>query len=210
MSDDSAKTRETLILRLRDPEDDSSWREFVEIYTPLLYGYCINRGLTAADAADIVQDVMRSVSLAMRGFEYDPAKGKFRGWLFTATRNAISKYFKKQARRPVTASDTRMLHWIEQTPDEAEIDEWETDYQRKLLGWAMEKVKPQFAERIWRAFELTAIDGQEPDAVAEVMGMTKNAVAIAKCRVMQRLREKASSVDADRWEGEIIASLQKV
>ena len=210
MSEDSAKTRETLILRLRDPEDDSSWREFVEIYTPLLYGYCTNRGLKAADSADIVQDVMRSVSLAMHGFEYDPEKGKFKGWLFTATRNAISKHFKKQARRPVTASDTRMLLWIEQTPDDEEIDAWETDYQRKLLAWAMEKVKPQFAERIWRAFELTVVEGQDPGAVAEVIGMTRNAVAIAKCRVMQRLREKAASVDADRWEGEIIARLQKV
>ncbi len=210
MSEASAKTSETLILRLRDPGDDSSWREFVEIYTPLLYGYCINRGLGAADSADIVQEVMRSVSLAMRSFKYDPAKGKFKGWLFTATRNSISKHFRNQSRRPVTASDTKMLHRIEQTPNADEIDEWETDYQRKLLAWAMEKVKPQFAERIWRAFELTAIEGRDPGAVAETIGMTKNAVAIAKCRVMQRLREKAGSVDADHWEGEIIAGLQKV
>jgi len=210
MSEDSTSTRETLLLRLRDPEDDSSWREFVEIYTPLLYGYCTNRGLSSADSADIVQDVMRSVSLAMRGFEYDPAKGKFKGWLFTATRNSISKHFKRQARRPVTASDSRMAEWIEQTPNDEEIDEWETDYQRKLLAWAMEKLKPNFAERIWRAFEMTAVEGLEPGVVAEEIGMTKNAVAIAKCRVMQSLREKAGSVDADRWEGEIIARLQKV
>ena len=83
-------------------------------------------------------------------------------------------------------------------------------YLRKLLAWAMEKVKPEFAERIWAAFEQTAVLDRDPKEVAQNIGMSKNAVAIAKCRVIKRLREKAQSVDADRWEGEIIERLQKV
>lgn len=210
MPEDSLPTRETLILRLRDPDDDSSWREFVEIYTPLLFGYCRKRSVSNADAADIVQDVMRSVALAMKGFEYDPEKGKFKGWLFTAVRHAISRHFKKQARRPLTAADTRVAQLIEAAPDEREVDEWERDYQRKLLAWAMEKVKPEFADRIWRAFEQTAVYSRSPEEVGAEIGMTRNAVAIAKCRVIKRLREKARSVDSDRWEGEVVGRLQKV
>ena len=99
-------TRETLLLRLRDQGDQVAWEEFVEIYTPLLYNYCKKRELAHADASDIVQDVMRSVSLAMENFEYDPKKGKFKGWLFTAVRNAISSHFRKKSRRPETVADT--------------------------------------------------------------------------------------------------------
>jgi len=210
MSEDgSLNTRETLLLRLRDSADDAAWREFVEIYSPLLCRYCQKRGLPDADVADVVQQVMRSVAVAMKNFEYDPVKGKFKGWLFTALRRTLGNHFKAQAKRPLTAADTQMLRRLEETPDEGEVNDWELDYQRELLAWAMEKVKPEFAVRIWSAFERTAVQGQEPAAVAAEIGMSKNSVAVAKHRVMTRLREKARSVDAERWEGEIIAELRK-
>ena len=209
MPTDPLLTRQTLLLRLRDTEDNSSWEEFVEIYTPLLYAYGQKRELKHADAADIVQDVMRSVSLAMRGFAYDPAKGTFRGWLFTALRNAIFRHYKKQARRPVTAAETRFVEMIESAPDERELQDWDRDYQRELLAWAMEKVRPEFAERIWSAFEQTAVHGREPSEVASENGMSKNAVALAKHRVIKRLREKTAAIDPERWEGEMIARSAK-
>ena len=65
-------------------------------------------------------------------------------------------------------------------------------------------------DRIWNAFEQTAVRGRAPAEVAEEIGMSKNAIAIAKHRVILRLREKTESVDAERWEGEVIARLKKV
>lgn len=209
MPEESLLTRQTLLLRLRDPKDQRAWEEFVEIYTPLVYRFCRKRELNAADTADIVQEVMRSVSLAMKSFEYDPEKGKFKAWLFTAARNAVGKHFKKQANRPITASETKLLRMIEEAPEQVELDEWERDYQRRLLSWAMEKVKPEFAGRIWKAFEITAIEDRTPEEASREIGMTKNAVNIAKHRVMKRLREKAQSVDADRWEKDLIRERQK-
>lgn len=209
MSQDPLPTRQTLLLRLRDPADDASWTEFAEIYTPLLYGYCTKRDINRADAADIVQDVMRSVALAMRGFEYDPEKGNFKGWLFTAVRHAIGRHFKSRARKPTSRADTKFIEMLESTPEKSEQVDWERDYQRELLKWALEKVKPEFADRIWKAFEQTALQGRDPAEVAAEIGMTKNAVAIAKFRVTKRLREKAESVDAERWESEVIAGLRK-
>lgn len=209
MSDEPLLTRQTLLLRLRDPEDRRAWEEFVEIYTPLVYRFCAKREMGSADTSDVVQEVMRSVSIAMKNFEYDPQKGRFKAWLFTATRNAVGRHFKKQANRPVTATETKLLRMIEEVPQAVEIDEWERDYQRRLLSWAMEKVKPEFGERIWKAFEMTAIRDRTPEEVADETGMTRNAVNIAKFRVMKRLREKAHSVDADRWERELIDLEQK-
>ncbi|MCG8598764.1 MAG: sigma-70 family RNA polymerase sigma factor [Verrucomicrobiales bacterium] len=205
MPDDPLVTRQTLLLRLRDRADEESWREFAEIYTPLLYRYCQKREIKAQDAADIVQEVMRSVSLAMENFEYDPEKGKFKGWLFTAVRNAISAHYRKMSKRPVTAAETGMVRKIEETPDEREEKDWEREYQRELMSWAMEKVRPEFAERIWNAFEMTALQGKSPSEVAEETGMTKNAVTLAKFRVVKRLREKTASIDSDKWEREVIA-----
>ena len=202
---DPLRTRETLIIRLRDPEDAASWTEFAEIYTPLFYGFCMKRGLNHTDTADIVQEVMRGVARAMRGFQYDPSKGKFKTWLFTAVRNAISTHFRKQSRRPVTVAETQLMMKISEQPDEREQLDWERDYQRQLLGWAMEQIRGDFGEKVWRAFELTALRGRDPGEVGRELDMSNNAVAVAKHRITQRLKEKAQAVDAERWEGEMIA-----
>lgn len=201
-------TRKTLLLRLKDPADQKSWLEFTEIYTPLLFRYCLKRDIRKHDAADIIQDVMRSVCLAMQGFEYDPAKGKFKAWLFTALRHAVGRHFRDRAKRPVTAGDSGFLRMIEETPDEKEIRDWDREYQREILAWAMEKVRPEFAERIWTAFEQTAIHGRRAKEVGAEIDMSDNSVNVAKSRVLKRLREKAQSVDAERWEAEM-SSLQK-
>lgn len=200
MSDRIVHTSATLLFRLRDAADDESWSQFADIYCPLLYDYCRRRGLPHSDRADVVQEVMRSVALAMRGFEYDPRKGKFKSWLYTALRNALSLHFRKSARRPVTLADDEMAEKLEETPDEKELANWDRDYEIRLLSWAMEKVKPEFGEKAWRAFEMTALDGIEPAEAAAELGTTKNAVTLAKFRIVKRLRETAAAVDPERWE----------
>lgn len=210
MADNFLLTRQTLLLRLRDPEDQRAWEEFAEIYTPLLCAYCRKRELKPEDTADVVQEVMRSVSLAMGEFRYNPEKGRFKAWLFTAVRRALHRHFRKQSRRPIPATASQLIWHMDRQPTVEETDEWERDYRRRLLAWAMEKVRPEFGERIWRAFELTAVEGKSIDDAADDLGMTRNAVSIAKFRVIKRLHEKSRSVDADRWEREMIEKAQKV
>ena len=200
------QTRETLLIRLRDPGDEASWNLFAEIYTPLFYGFCVKRGLQHADAADVIQEVMCSVARAIRGFDYDPQRGQFKSWLFTAVRHAISGYFRKSARLPLTALETQFFERVSQIPDEQEQLDWERDYQRQLLAWAMGKVRGDYAGHIWKAFEETALRGRSPSEVAAELGMTNNAVAVARHRIIQKLKDTAHSVDAERWEDDYIST----
>ena len=201
---DPLLTRQTLIVRLRDSADDSSWAEFAEIYTPLLYAYCQKRELRHADAADIVQDVMRSISRALGKQQYDPAKGKFRAWLFTCMRNAIVTHFKKRARLPLSVAETAILDAADSSPSTGEEQAWEQDYQRQLVTWAIEKIQPEFTPHIWRAFEMTVLKDKSPSEASAETGMSNNAIAVAKHRVLTRLRAKAQSVDEDEWEQEMV------
>lgn len=178
----------------------ASWAQFVEIYTPLLYRYCQGREIANHDAADIVQEVLRSVWLAMPGFIYDREIGSFKGWLFTALRHAIGRHFAKLARHPVSVSQSHLVDLAEKEPSAEERNRWEGDYRQRLLSWAMDAVRPEFAERIWMAFEMTAVGERDPAEVAEAMGMTQNAVAIAKYRVTRRIREKANYGELHGWE----------
>jgi len=96
---DAPITRPSLLLRVRDVNDNAAWTQFVEIYTPLIYGYCRARGLQEASAADVAQETMRAVVRAIAKFEYDPARGKFRNWLLTVVQSRVSNFLAEQQRQ---------------------------------------------------------------------------------------------------------------
>src|SRR5215510_11939375 len=97
---ESPATRVSLLVRLRDGSDAEAWHEFVHLYAPVIYGFARKRGLQDADAADLMQEVLRSVSTAAQRLEYDPSRGTFRGWLFTVTRNKVLNFLDGRRRRP--------------------------------------------------------------------------------------------------------------
>src|SRR5688572_18925910 len=72
---DSFSTRQSLLLQIRDLNNDGAWSQFVDAYAPLVYRYARRQGLQDADAADITQDVLRSVVRTAGEFVYDPARG---------------------------------------------------------------------------------------------------------------------------------------
>ena len=130
-------TRVTLLARIRDGRDADAWREFVQIYGPVVYRFARNRGLQDADAADLMQDVLRSVARNAPKLEYDPARGTFRGWLYTVTRNKIYNFLNGQRHRPKGTGDTDAHERLDATPardGNGPEAEWEREYQRRLSG----------------------------------------------------------------------------
>lgn len=202
MPDDRYLTRETLLLRLRDTGNQPAWEEFVSIYAPVLFSHCRKRGLSFEDASDLTQEVVRSVAKAMPGFVYDRARGSFRGWLYTLLRRGISRHFERGGRDPLRRNDGEAA-MEGATVGEHDREIWEHDYRRRLLAWAMKRAKDRFNDRIWRAFEETTLRERPIDEVAAELGMTKNALTVAKCRVTTAIREIAERHERD-WEREIL------
>src|SRR5256885_15793509 len=93
-------TRASLLVQIRDGSNHAAWQEFVDLYGPVVYGFARKRGLQDADAADLMQDVLRSVSSAIGRLDYDRNQGTFRGWLFTITRNKVFNFLSAAPIRP--------------------------------------------------------------------------------------------------------------
>ena len=85
----SSETQPSLLVRIRNERDTESWSRFVEIYAPAVYRFLKHQGLQDADAADLTQEVMASVAAAIKSFDYDAHRGRFRGWLFTVVQNKV-------------------------------------------------------------------------------------------------------------------------
>jgi RNA polymerase sigma factor (sigma-70 family) len=189
--DDSPLTRASLLVQLREGDNTDAWHEFVRLYGPVVYGFARKRGLQDADAADLMQDVMRSVSSAIGRLDYDRSQGTFRGWLFTITRNKVFNFLSARRIRPQAAGDTSTNMVLNNHPESVDgAETWELDYQRRLAAIAMEQIQPEFQPTTWRAFWLTAVDGQGAAEVSRELNLSAGAVYVAKSRVLARLKQE--------------------
>jgi RNA polymerase sigma-70 factor (ECF subfamily) len=193
--DDSPLTRVSLLVQIRDGSNQAAWQEFVKLYGPVVYGFARRRGLQDADAADLMQDVMRSVSNAIGRLDYDRKQGTFRGWLFTITRNKVFNFLSARRIRPQGSGDTTTNRLLDAQPDTSDsADTWELEYQRRLASIAMRRVRGEFQENTWRAFTMTAVEGVAVPEVAKQLGLSAGAIYVAKSRVLARLKEEVESL----------------
>ena len=188
-------TRASLLVRLRDPADADAWKEFARLYASVIYGFARKRGLQDADAADLMQEVLRSVAAAVGRLDYDPRKGTFRGWLYSITRNKVYNFLEGRRRHPRGTGDSNAHQRLEEQPGrEVDADDWDKEYERKAFAWAADRVRPEFQPSTWQAFWHTAVDGQSAKDVGHRLGLSPGAVYVAKSRVLARLKQEISQL----------------
>jgi len=193
--DESPLTRASLLVRIRDGANHAAWQEFVNLYGRVIYGFARKQGLQDADAADLMQDVLRSVSSAIGRLNYDRNQGTFRGWLFTITRNKVFNFLSARRIRPRGSGDSATNRLLDSQPGGSEgSDAWELEYQRRVASLAMDHIKSEFQEKTWQAFWFTAVDGISAQEAAKQLHMSSGAVYVAKSRVLARLKDEVEAL----------------
>jgi len=191
-------TRPSLIGRLKHHDDHDAWREFDRRYGALIVHFARRRGLDLTDAEDLRQVVLMNLASAMRSFELDSARGKFRSYLGRVVANAVQRHRERPFRRPdVLELDERLLASL---PDPGRPDEaWEREWVNHHLRLAMDSVKRTFDPRSVEVFR-RLLDGEDTARVADALGLTTAAVHKAKQRIRDRLKELVA--EQLREEGE--------
>ena len=195
--DEIPNTRPSLLVRIRDPQDERAWREFLDIYEPLIYRLARRKGFQDADARELSQEVFLAVASAIDRWDPDPSRGSFRGWLFRIARNLMINLLARQRRHPqgTGSSDIKRLLEEQAAPVGEDSALFDRQYKREVFRWAAEQIRGQFRETTWRAFWLSSVEQREIKEVAETLGLTAGAVYIARSRVMARLRETVEGLD---------------
>ena len=196
---DALLTRASLLARLSDPKDREAWRQFVDLYGSLIYGFARRRSLQDADAADLTQEVFLAVAQAAGHWQYDPQQGRFRGWLYGITRNKIAKFLERRHSQPIGSGDSNAQQRLAQEPSPGPDPEavWEQEFQQQLFRVAADRVRDSFAPATWQAFWKTAVEGKSAANVAVELGMSVGAVYVAKSRVLARLTEQIQEMQRE-------------
>lgn len=184
-------------MRVRDHEDADAWRQFVEAYTPLIVCFAMKRGFQEADAADLAQEVMQKVAYGISRFDYDPARGTFRSWLYRITRNALSDHVEKAKREIQATGDERQQELLKLKRGDDELEpHWDREHAAHMMRWAVRKLKADFSSSTVEAFQRTVLGEEKVAVVAKDLGLSVGAVYIAKSRALVRLREILHEVES--------------
>jgi RNA polymerase sigma-70 factor (ECF subfamily) len=201
-SDELIPTRWTLIGRLKNIDDQESWREFFNIYWKLIYGVARKCGLTPADAQDVVQDTVLRVCKKMPEFKADPAHGSFKGWLLWQTRGRILDQIRK--RKPEAVARKHYSQDSSETPTEERVPDptgnaleqiWDNEWERNLISRALEKLECQVNSQHYQIFVLYAIKQHSPQQVAKVAGVKTNEVYLIKNRLMPHFKQAIKQIE---------------
>jgi RNA polymerase sigma-70 factor (ECF subfamily) len=187
----AAEPSSSLLNRVRE-HDQVAWERLVNLYTPLVYRWCRARGLQPADAADLGQQVFLAVARKVRDFRREGEGGSFRAWLRTITRNRLCDYFRAARTQGARAGGGEAQAQLEQIAEEPSASDPATEQEEEavLFHRAMELMRVEFEERTWRAFWQVVVEGMRAAEVAAALGMSPNAVYLARSRVLRRLREE--------------------
>jgi RNA polymerase sigma-70 factor (ECF subfamily) len=189
-------TSHSLLQQVRDGPDGVAWRRWHALYEPLIRGWLRRNQLIANDQDDVVQDTLAVVVRRLPEFHHNGRVGAFRLWLKTIAINCLRDYWKKLGDHPKRAAASKALDdWAD--PNGGLSTMWDREHDRHLVQKLLAFLKPEFASETWEAFQQLVIEGKPAQDVAKSLGITTNAVYIAKSRVLTRLRHEAAELVDD-------------
>jgi RNA polymerase sigma-70 factor (ECF subfamily) len=163
----------------------------VRLYSPLVVHWIRRWGVPSREIADLLQEVFRAVARRVGTFRRERHNDTFRGWLRQISLNKVRDYYRRAQNAPRPIGGTDMLDWLQKMPMAADSteDELEESVWRGVLNTALESVRAEIKATTWTAFWETVVEGRSAVEVAEQLNMSPGAIRIAKCRVLQKLRE---------------------
>ena len=190
------ETSISLLDRLRCSTESENWNRLVELYTPLIRAWLRKYDVQDSDAEDLVQEVLLAVSKDLAKFDHSGHPGAFRGWLKAIMVNRLRKFWRARDRRPQARGDSDIDARLAQLDDPAsEMSQiWNREHDRYVLRQLMALAEPHFEPNTWKAFRRVALEGAKPHVAAQEMGISLNAVCLAKSRVIRRLRQEAAGL----------------
>lgn len=197
------------ITRLKDWDDQDSWKQFFDTYSELILNVARKAGLRDAEAHEVVQETVISVSKSIGQFKTGSEHGSFKSWLLNTTRWRIMDQFRKRRKLegyvqsiPGTVGDERegRTRTMERLPgpDRSGIEtSWDEEWAKHRLQVALRRLRPKVRAKSFQIFQLLVAKQLSPDEVTKLLGVSRAAVYVTKHRLSKLFREELRRVDRE-------------
>jgi RNA polymerase sigma-70 factor, ECF subfamily len=180
----------SLLDRLTDRSDAEAWQRFVDLYTPFIRGWLWREPGLREEIDDLVQEVLAAAGRDLPGFQRQRI-GSFRAWLRLVTFNRVKAHWKSRRADPLGQPGRASSDALAELADPASSlsRQWEQEHDAHVARRLLEQVAADFEASTIQAFEQLTLHGRKSNEVASDLKLSRNAVLLAKSRVMHRLRE---------------------
>ena len=184
------ETSLSLLDRLRTSPEDADWSRLVEAYSPLLRAWLMRSEVQAADADDLVQDVLLVVHRELPAFQHNQRCGAFRSWLRQIVVYRLRNFWRSRGRLIAAGNDSRLEEQLRQLEDDGShlSQRWDREHNVAVARKLLELIESRFTETTRLVFRRLVLDGADADTVASETGLSLNAIFTAKSRVLRELR----------------------
>ncbi len=184
-------TRQSLIARLTNWDDQLKWQEFFETYWKLIYTVASRAGLREDEAQEVVQETC--INVAKNISRYDAKLGSFKAWLMTMTRWRINDQLRKRLRERLTPTTSGIEEFAD--PEHKMEATWEEEWQHNLLDAAIAQLKRKVDAKQFQIFDCVAIKGWTAMETAKRLGVNIAQVYLIKHRLKSLLKKEVLSLD---------------
>lgn len=190
MTDDAwLETRKSLLSRVKDLEDDRSWRVFFDLYWKLIHNIAAKSGLQRSECEEVVQEVFLDLARRLPEFKYDTGRGSFKTWLRTLVEWRIKDQFRKRVDHH-SLEDLKGLDWPNPEKPSDMTSVWEEEWKRNLFDAALCNVRSSIDPKLFQVFDLMANRGLPATEVAKILHVSSTWVYMAKHRVHLKLKQQ--------------------
>ena len=188
-----ADTSVSLLERLSLGPDEHSWKQFVDLYAPLIRNWLRRYSVQKQDAEDLAQEVMTVVIRRLADFHHNQQRGAFRNWLRTTTVNQLRVLWRTRRGKAEASGDSDVARMLDQLvdPNSSFSRLWDQQHDEHVIARQLDLIEPHFERSTWQAFRGVFVDGKKAATVAAELGISVNAVLLAKSRVLRRLRQES-------------------
>ena len=188
------ETRPSLLLRVRNSDDEEAWSEFYELYAPLLYRFARAKGLNHNDAEEIRSQCCEAIVRQIPTFEYSKQKGGFKNWLRTLVSRRVIDRLRKRREQQLESADLRRLPDNDDSPDEV----WERQWREQHLRYCVQSLRDSVTEDTWETFRLLVEEGLPVTEVCDRLNASPNQVYKARARMLALIREKMQYLETEQ------------
>ena len=183
-------TTTQVLEELKESNDTLVWTMFRDHFYSVVINFAKTLGLSETDAEDAAQETMLAFIKAFREGKYNREKGHLSHWLFGVARRVILNFRKRLPREHFIADNTSgTSFWDMVANEEAVRHTWDTEWRYMMLERCLQQARRELDQKVFKAFELYALFQNPVEDVSKTLGMSRNAVYIAKNRVLSKLRQ---------------------
>jgi RNA polymerase sigma factor (sigma-70 family) len=195
---DIPNTNNSLLLALQSQSParrEAAWASFEPSYRPVILAWCRRWHLPGTAPEDLTQEILLKLSVKFLRHCYDPAAGRFRGWLRATVRRALIDYGRAHKNRPddgaVGGTDHHGMLANLASPEAADqLSEVIANQPVTRAARAIARVKARWPETHWKAFVLRHLEKVPGAAVAAEVGLEVWNVYKTADRIKKELEEE--------------------